>query len=97
MGCACVVALFAGFPPRLAFLFLWLFTTQVSEAFDSAFWPLLGIVFLPYTSIACVMAYSPTDGVSTWGWIAIIVAFVFDVAAATGSVRTRREPAPAQG
>ena len=94
MGCACVVALFAGFPPRLAFLFLWLFTPLVSEAFDSLIWPFLGLCFLPYTSIACALAYSPTEGISRWGWLVILVGFVFDVAAATASVRTKREPAP---
>ena len=43
----CCLALLAGFlGPRVALLFWWILGDKVDAAFDSWYWPLLGLVFL---------------------------------------------------
>ena len=47
----------------------WIFGTKVDAAFSSWIWPLLGLLFLPWTTIAYVLAWGPVYGVSGfWGW-----------------------------
>lgn len=46
----CLFALFAAFAPRLALFFLWILTPLVSRGFGSFIVPLLGIIFLPFTT-----------------------------------------------
>jgi hypothetical protein len=91
MGCGCLFALFAGFAPRIGFLILWLFTDMVSDAFDTILWPLLGIIFLPFTSIMYVVLYNPaTGGLSGWGWFWVVIALMIDIGSYAGSGYTNR-------
>ena len=56
----CCLALAAGFiGPRFALLVWWIFGDKVDAAFSSFFWPLLGLLFLPWTTIAYVLAWGP--------------------------------------
>jgi hypothetical protein len=71
--------------PRLAVLFLWLFTPLVTRAFDSIVVPILGILLLPFTTLVYVLLWNPVLGVSTWGWALVILAFFFDLGAYAGS------------
>jgi hypothetical protein len=50
MGC-CLLALISGFFPRIALLLMWIFTNYVDRAFSSLIRPLLGLIFLPFTTI----------------------------------------------
>jgi len=54
---ACLFALFAAAFPRLALLIVWLFTPLVNRAFDTFIIPLLGIVFLPFTTLLCLLIH----------------------------------------
>jgi hypothetical protein len=78
----CCLALSAGFiGPRFALLMWWLFGTKVDAAFSSWIWPLLGLLFLPWTTIAYVLAWGPVYGVSGfWGWLLVALGFALDVA-----------------
>jgi hypothetical protein len=88
----CIFALFVGFAPRLAFLFLWLFTSMVNDAFDTFIWPLLGFIFLPFASIMYVLLYNPvTGGLSGWGWFWVILAVFLDLGSYSGSAYTNRD------
>jgi hypothetical protein len=79
MGCACLFALGASFFPRLALLFLWIFTDLVTRAFSSWVWPLLGLIFLPFTTIMYMLVYTPGIGVSGWEWGWVVLGFLLDV------------------
>src|SRR5690242_4857353 len=80
LGCACLFALGAASFPRLALLFTWLFTNRVSLAFHNSFFlPLLGLVFLPFTTLMYVLVYSPVVGLYGWGWFWVILGFVIDL------------------
>ena len=64
---ACLFALFAAAFPRLALLIVWLFTPLVNRAFGTFIIPLLGIVFLPFTTLLYVFLYIPGIGLTGWG------------------------------
>ena len=43
-------------------------------------WPLLGLVFLPWTTLAYVIAWGPLHGVSGIGWLVVALGFAGDIA-----------------
>ena len=68
----CCLALTAGFlGPRLALFLWWIFDDRVDLAFDSWIWPLLGLIFLPWTTLAYLVVWSPVGGVSGAEWIVV--------------------------
>ena len=78
----CCLALTAGLiGPRIALVLWWLFD---SDRFDLAFstwvWPFLGILFLPWTTLAYLIVWSPVVGVDTWEWIIVGIGFAIDLA-----------------
>jgi hypothetical protein len=76
----CCLALVAGFiGPRAALLLWWLFGDRVDAAFDTWIWPLLGLLFLPWTTLAYVIVWSPVVGVDGEEWIVVALGFVADV------------------
>jgi len=76
----CCLILLAGFiGPRIALLTWWIFGDKVDAAFDSWAWPLLGLLFLPWTTLAYVIAWSPIGGVSGGEWIIVALGVLADV------------------
>jgi hypothetical protein len=75
----CLFALFAGFAPRIALLFVWIFTNLVDRAYTGFLIPLLGLIFFPYATLFYVLAYNPVTGVGGWGWFFVIIGFMFDI------------------
>jgi len=77
----CCLALTAGFlGPRIALFLWWIFGDKVDAAFDSWIWPLLGLVFLPWTTLAYVLMWSPVTGVEGWEWLVVALGFAGDIA-----------------
>jgi hypothetical protein len=77
----CCLALTAGFiGPRVALLAWWIFGDKVDAAFDTWLWPLLGLIFLPWTTLAYVLAWGPLNGVSGVGWLVVALGFAADIA-----------------
>ena len=59
----CCLVLTAGFlGPRIALLIWWIFGDRVDLAFDSWVWPLLGLLLLPWTTLAYLLVWSPVVG-----------------------------------
>ena len=80
MGYGCLISGLLTIAPRLVLLFMWLFTPRVDAAFDGGFLlPLLGFLFLPFTTTAYVLAWDIVEGVSGGGWIFVIGGLLFDV------------------
>ena len=81
----CLGCLFAGFAaafPRVGLLIIWIFTDWVDKAFKGNwFWPLLGIIFLPLTTLMYVLVDISTPGsnIHFGGWLLIGLAAVYDV------------------
>ena len=86
----CLIALLAAFAPRVALIFLWIFTNLVDRAFSGFLLPLLGLLVLPYTTLFYVLAYAPVEGVSGWGWFFVTIGFLFDLGNLVGGGRARR-------
>jgi hypothetical protein len=62
--------------PRIALIMFWIARPdRMDETFTTVIWPLLGIVFLPFTTLMYVLLYTPVIGVtgSDWWWIALAV------------------------
>jgi hypothetical protein len=95
LECGCLFAMGAAFFPRLALLFVWLFTPLVNRAFHYTFlWPLLGIIFLPFTTLMYVFVYNPAVGVTGWGWFWIVLGFLLDISNYASSSYANRDRVP---
>jgi hypothetical protein len=77
----CCLALTAGLiGPRVALLVWWIFGDRVEFAFDSWAWPLLGLIFLPWTTLAYLLVWSAVGGVEGWEWLVVALGFAADIA-----------------
>ena len=88
----CFVLLLGFFGPRLAFLFLWLFDyNRIMATFNNFFlWPLLALIFLPWTGLAYTFAWSPMFGVTGVGWVVVLVGLILDIATYSGRAAQNR-------
>ncbi len=90
----CLFALFAAFAPRLALLFVWLFTNLVTRAFGTFIVPLLGIIFLPFTTLMYVLVWTPGLGVYGWAWFWVAIGVLLDLGSYGGSAYGNRNRIP---
>jgi hypothetical protein len=97
MGCGCLLALFAAISPRLAIFAGWLFTDRLSQCFSSFWIGFAGFLFLPWTTLAYAVAYSPlaVHHVSGFGILLVIFAFLVDLSTHFGAGKARAERANA--
>lgn len=87
----CFVMVLGLLGPRFAFLYTWLFTDRVTLAFSGGFlWPLLGLLFLPWTALVYTLAYAPIGGVSPLGWFLVFLGFLADIATYSSRQAQRR-------
>jgi len=85
------VALFA----RLALLVVWIVTPLVNRAFHGGWLlPLLGILFLPITTLAYVLVYDISGSVTGWGWLWVVLALLLDLGTHSSSAYTNRHRLP---
>jgi hypothetical protein len=82
MCCAAAVLLLLG--PRVFILFWWLVDFQRWEnAFDTWIWPLLGFLFLPWTTLMFVVV-APFGNVRDWDWVWLGFALLADLVSYSG-------------
>lgn len=97
MGCGCLLGLFTGLAPRIVLAGVWYFTDLVGEAFSKAVWPLAGLVFLPFATLAYVLVFQTSlHGPSDKGWLVVLVGLLLDLGSYGGHARTRRRTAAAR-
>ena len=75
----CLVGVMALLGPRIALAFWWIFGNKVDVAFSSWVWPLLGLIFLPWTTLFYVIAWSAIGGVNGAWWIFVALGLVLDL------------------
>ena len=91
----CLIVLLGAFAPRIALMLIWIFSSRVSIAFHGGWiWPLLGLLFLPFTTLIYVLAYRPGVGVTGWGWFFVVLGVILDLASYGGSGYTNRDRIP---
>jgi len=78
MGCLFLV--FGSFFPRIAVVLIWLARPDaMASAFnDMLLWPLLGVIFLPFTTMLYVFLWA-RGGISGLDFIVLICAVLLDV------------------
>ena len=86
----CLLALISAFAPRFLFLVIWIARpVYVDSVFDTYIFPLLGLIFLPFTTLMYVFLAAPPFGVSGLDWLWIGIAVVLDLSH-YGGVYTQR-------
>jgi hypothetical protein len=72
MGC-CLLVVLAMLMPRGLLLFLWILTDWVAAAYQTWYWPLLGLLFAPYTTLAYMAAMLNNNHTVSGWWLALVV------------------------
>ena len=76
----CIFAFVALAVPRIMMFLAFLFTDWFGRAFETQVWPILGFVFMPYTTLAYLAAMLNNNHALSGGWLALfIVAIIIDV------------------
>ena len=86
----CLIALLGLITPRFIMVMLWLFTNYLNRAFDSFFWPFLGFIFLPTTTLAYAVAQNSFDGIRGFGLFLLILGMLIDFGVIGGGAWWRR-------
>ncbi|MER6574359.1 hypothetical protein [Nonomuraea sp. NPDC001023] len=63
----------------------------VSAAFHTWIWPLLGLIFLPFTTLMYVILYVPGVGLRGADWFWIAVSVLLDLFHWIGTASQRRQ------
>ena len=77
MGCllGCLGLLF----PRLVLFLVFLFSDYLGRAYQTNFWPFLGFLFMPLTTLAYAWAVNTNQTVSGIYLVVVILAVIFDL------------------
>ncbi len=86
MCCFFTALLLAG--PRLAVLVWWIISpAYIAAAFDSWFWAILGLIFLPWTILMYLVIFP--GGIVGFDWIILGLGIFADMAGYFGSYRNK--------
>jgi hypothetical protein len=97
MCCFFTVLVFLG--PRFAGIIWWIISPvrwvgeTSASAFSSALWPILGLIFLPWSTLMYVaVAPGGINGIFEWGFL--ILAIIIDIGAYAGGGFGNRDKVP---
>ena len=77
----CAFLLAWGIGPRIALFFWWIFGDKPDAAISSWVWGLLGFLFLPWTTLMYIIAWSPVVGINGfWDVLLIVIGVLLDIA-----------------
>jgi hypothetical protein len=86
----CLLPIIALIMPRVVMFFIFLLTNWFSLSFTTILWPILGFIFMPYTTLAWMAAMLNNNHQMSSGWIVLlVVAVLFDLGGQGGSARSR--------
>lgn len=82
--------------PRAAVLIWWLINPLwVGLAFGNTFiWPVLGVIFAPWTTLMYLIVWSPTTGIYGLDWAFLALAVVADIGSYVGGGYGNRDRIP---
>ena len=90
----CLIGCLALVTPRIALALIFIFSTYLGRAYDTALWPVLGFFLMPLTTLAYAWAGN-TNGTVTGVYLAVVVvAVLLDLGLVGGSgasARRRRD------
>jgi hypothetical protein len=80
----------SAFAPRVVFLIVWIARpAYVNAVFDSFIFPLLGLIFLPFTTLIWLFLDAPPVGVHGFDWVWIVLAVLMDLSHYAGAYSQR--------
>jgi hypothetical protein len=89
----CIFATLVLLGPRVTGAIWWIARPNLwSIAFSSWIWPLLGLIFLPWTTLMYMLVFG--GGVTGFEWILIGLSVVADIASYGGSAYGNRDRIP---
>ncbi len=84
----CLLALLGAFAPRLLFLIIWIARpAYVDAVFDTFILPLLGLIFLPFTTLLWVLL--KPGGIEGFDIVWIVLAVLMDLSHYVGAYGQR--------
>ena len=76
----CLLAFTAALAPRLVLILAWIFGSRWETVWrGNWFWPLLGIIFAPYTTVMYMLVWNPATGISGFDWLWIALGVLLDL------------------
>lgn len=90
----CLVVILALLFPRLTIVLLVIFSDSIDRAFDGGvILPLLGFLFMPFTTLAYAAAINEHGSVDGWFLVLVILALLADLGMIGGGAGARRRRA----
>lgn len=86
----CLLLLLAIIGPRFVLLALALFSNYLQAAYTGLLIPLLGFLFMPFTTLAYAWAINSTGQVAGIQLVVVVVAVLIDLGVIGGSADRRR-------
>jgi hypothetical protein len=87
----CLFVLFGALVPRFAVFLIWLARPAlISVAFDTWIIPLLGFMFLPFTTLLYILMYDPVTGIEGLDYLWLGLAVVLDIGHLTATAADRK-------
>jgi hypothetical protein len=85
----CLVGCLALSAPRFAIVLVVLFSDYIGRAYENAFWPLVGFLFMPLTTLAYAWAINSSGSVAGIQLVVVVVAVLIDFGLIGGSASGR--------
>jgi hypothetical protein len=85
----CLVVILALLFPRLTIVLLAIFTDYIGRAYDGVILPLLGFLFMPFTTLAYAAAINEHGGVDGWYLVLVVLAVLADLGVIGGGAGAR--------
>lgn len=76
--------------PRLAIALVVLFSDYIGHAYQSAFWPFLGFLFMPVTTLAYAWAINSRGSVTGVSLVVVVIAVLIDLGIVGRSAAQRK-------
>ncbi|MFN0242355.1 MAG: hypothetical protein ACKVWV_05625 [Planctomycetota bacterium] len=91
----CLLGCIALSAPRFVLFLVWLFSNYLDQAYATNFWPFLGFLFLPLTTLGYAFAVNHFGGAELTGvgWAIVLTALVVDLGL-FGTSRRRKGQGP---
>lgn len=86
----CLVGCLALATPRLAIVLVVIFSNFIGRAYETIFWPFLGFLFMPLTTLTYAWAINTRGSVVGLHLAVVVVAVLIDLGLVGGSAASRR-------
>ena len=88
----CCLVAFGAFLPRVAMVFMAIFSTMFNGAFPNWIVPVIGWFLVPYTTLAYVLLWNwDHHHLNGFSWFLVALAFIVDIVNLGGGVAKRQQ------